>query len=150
MALTYVDTAAAAHLQACDALSVGSANAGKAYFITDDDPVALWPWLNTFLEGIGEDPIRGKVPLGLARCVGAVAEALWAVLPLPDEPPMTRFVASNLATAHWYDLSAARNDFGFTAALPGEEGLARTVAWFAAQGQAGDVDSTAAGGHSPT
>ncbi|MCB9663857.1 MAG: NAD-dependent epimerase/dehydratase family protein [Alphaproteobacteria bacterium] len=130
--LTYVDTAAAAHLQAADALAEGSANAGKAYFVTDEEPVALWPWLDRFLTGVGEPPIRGRIGLGPARAVGAVCEALWAVLPLGGEPPMTRFVATNLATSHWYDLSGARTDFGFTPVVGGDEGLERTIAWFRA------------------
>lgn len=130
--LTYVDTAAAAHLQAANALAAGSANAGRAYFVTDEEPVALWPWINQFLEAIGEAPVRGSIGLGAARTVGAVCEALWAVLPLGGEPPMTRFVATNLATSHWYDLSAAKADFRFTPTLSGAEGLARTVAWFRA------------------
>jgi nucleoside-diphosphate-sugar epimerase len=128
--LTYVENAAAAHLQAVDALGPGSANAGRAYFVTDPEPVALWPWIDAFLQGVGERPLRGRVPLGVARCLGATAEALWAVLPLPGEPPMTRFVAANLATPHHYDLGAARRDFGLTAVVDGLEGFRRTVAWF--------------------
>lgn len=130
--LTHVENAAAAHLQAADALAVGSANAGKAYFVTDREPVRLWDWLNAFLEGVGEPRIRGRVSLGTARAIGAVMETLWGVLPLPGEPPMTRFVASNLATSHWYDLSAARSDFGYREVIEGDLGLERTIAWFRA------------------
>lgn len=129
--LTCVENAAAAHLQAADALGPGSANAGRAYFVTDATPVRLWTWINDLLEAIGEPRISRHVSLGLARTLGAVCEALWT-LPLPGEPPMTRFVASNLATSHWYDLSAARADFGYREVVSAEEGLARTVAWFRA------------------
>lgn len=128
--LTYIDNAAATHLQAADALAPGSANAGKAYFVTDDEPVVLWTWINDFLTAIGEPPITRSIGLGAAKAVGAVLEAAWSVLPLSGEPPMTRFVATNMATSHWYDLSAGRADFGLTCPVSGEEGLARTVAWF--------------------
>lgn len=130
VSLTYVDNAAAAHLQAADALGPGSGNAGRAYFVADDGPVELWPWLQAFLRETGEPAIRGSVSLGLARAVGAVCEAAWTWLPLAGEPPMTRFAATNLATSHWYDLSAARRDFGYAPRVSGKEGFSCTVAWF--------------------
>lgn len=129
--LTYVGNAAWAHLQAADALTdASSPNAGRAYFLTDPEPVQLWPWINRFLEGIGEPPVTRHISLSAAQRVGQVMEALWSWLPLPGEPPMTRFVAAQLATHHFYDLSAARADFGLTWPVSGEEGLARTIAWF--------------------
>jgi nucleoside-diphosphate-sugar epimerase len=130
--LTFIDNAAAAHLQAADALSPASANAGKPYFVTDDEPVSLWPWLNEVLEGIGEAPLRRSVSLGTARAVGAVLEVLWTYLPLPGEPPMTRVIAAQLVTSHWYDLTAGRDDFGLHTVTSGEDGLAKTIAWFKA------------------
>lgn len=132
MGLTYVDNAAAAHIQAADALDPGSPNAGKAYFVTDPEPVVFWDWVQAFLTGLGEAPIRRHVSRRTAHRLGAVAEALWRVLPLPGEPPMTRFVATALATSHWYDLSAARSDFGLDHPVDGDEGLARTIDWFRA------------------
>lgn len=130
--LTHVANAAAAHLQAADALAAGGANAGKAYFVTDAEPVVLWDWLGRFVEAVGEPPIRGRVSLGLARAVGAVCEAAWTWLPLPGEPPMTPFAATNVATSHWYDLSAARTDFGYAPPVDGEAGFEATAAWFRA------------------
>jgi nucleoside-diphosphate-sugar epimerase len=128
--LTYIDNAAAAHLQAADALGPGSTNGGRAYFVTDNDRVSLWPWINAVLEGVGERPLTRKVPLGAARAIGALMELLWTALPLPGEPPMTRFIAAQLGTHHWYDLSAARRDFGLRELVSGDEGLRRTIAWF--------------------
>lgn len=130
MGLTFVENAAAAHLQAADALGPGSANGGRAYFVTDAEPVVLWDWLNTFFAGVGLPPVTRRVPLGVARCVGAAFEAAWAVLPMKSDPPMTRFVATNLATSAWYDLRNARRDFGLHEVVPAAEGLARTIAAF--------------------
>lgn len=128
--LTYVENAAAAHLQAADALAPGSDNAGKAYFVTDPRPVVLWEWLAHFLEALGEPPIRRRVPTWLARGAGAVLESVWATFGLDGEPPMTRFVASQLATSHWYDLSGARRDFGLAPVVPPDEAWETTVRWF--------------------
>jgi nucleoside-diphosphate-sugar epimerase len=125
--ITYVENAAAAHLQALDALAPGAACAGKAYFITDPEPVALWPWINGVLEKLGEPTLSRKVPYGLARTVGGVLEGAWELFGLSGEPPMTRFVAAQLATSHWYNLAAARSDFGYAPVVGPEEGMERML-----------------------
>jgi nucleoside-diphosphate-sugar epimerase len=38
---------------------------------------------------------------------------------------MTRFVAKQLSTDHWYDISASARDFGYQPAVSTEEGLRR-------------------------
>ena len=128
--LTYVENAAAAHVQAADALAIGSANAGRAYFITDPEPVVLWDWVNEFLERVGGVRVSRRVPLRLARVVGWALELVWSACRLRGEPPMTRFVAAQLATSHTYDLSAARRDFGYAPLVSPAEGLDRAVAYF--------------------
>lgn len=132
--LTHVDNAVAAHLQAAEALAPDSDNGGKAYFVTDPEPVALWPWVDAFLTGVGERPLTRRISLRAASTVGAVCEGLWAALPLRGEPPMTRFTAANLAISHWYDLTGGRRDFGLEAVVSGAEGLERTISWFREQG----------------
>jgi nucleoside-diphosphate-sugar epimerase len=130
VAITYIDNAAAAHLQAADVLSPGSPNAGKAYFISDAQPVVLWAWIDQLLMDVGLEAIDRDVSLATARRVGFVLEWLWRVLRLGGEPPMTRFVAAQLAASHWYDLSAARRDFGYAPVIGPTEAMARTVAAF--------------------
>jgi nucleoside-diphosphate-sugar epimerase len=129
--LTYVDNAAVAHLQALDALAAledaERAPAGRAYFISDDDPVVLWDWINDLFERVGLEPVRRRVPRGLASLAGAVLETAWRALPLDGEPPMTRFVAAQLATSHWFDIEPARRDFGYAPIVDPEEGLEAMV-----------------------
>jgi 2-alkyl-3-oxoalkanoate reductase len=91
--------------------------AGRAYFITNGEPVVLWDWLNELLRGVGIPPITKHMPLPAAYAVGGVCEALWRTLPLKGEPPMTRFVAKEMATDHWFDISAARRDLGYKPAV---------------------------------
>ena len=79
------------------------------------------------LAQLGEPAIRKKVPLGLARFVGGVLETIWRLFGLGGEPPMTRFVAAQLATTHWYDLTGAREDFGYDPPVAAADGLARTI-----------------------
>ena len=131
--ITYVDNAAYAHLLAADALAPDSANAGKAYFITDDEPVVLWQWINTLFGELGIPKVERKVSVGLAKLAGTVLEWIWRTFSRSGEPPMTRFVAGQLSTHHHYDLSAARADFGYTMKVDPDEGFAKMVAYFKAK-----------------
>lgn len=133
--LTYVEDAARAHLLAADALAPGSPVAGGVYFISQGDPVVLWPWINDLLADLGLPGTRFSIPLGVARAAGALLEAAHRVLPLKGEPRLTRFLASELAQSHYYDITAARRDFGYEPQHTMDEAKARTVAWLKADPQ---------------
>jgi nucleoside-diphosphate-sugar epimerase len=128
---TYVDNAAAAHLLACDRLEPGSACAGRAYFITNGEPRPLREILDGILAAAGEPPVRRSLPYPAAWTAAAAVEAAYRLLPLRGEPPMTRMMVDHLATAHWYDLSAARRDLGYAPAVSLDEGFQRLGEWFA-------------------
>jgi len=120
----FITNAADAHLQAAAALtSPTSAPAGKAYFLSQDEPVNCWDWINAILAQNDLPPIKKSISLANAKRVGIVCEAIWKTLRLRSEPPMTRFLASQLALDHWFDLSAAKNDFGYAPAVSMEEGM---------------------------
>ena len=124
--VSYVGNVADAHLDAFDALAAGK-GAGQAYFISQGESVELWPWVNSILEGLGHAPLTSKIPLPVAYTVGALCEGLWKVLGRRDEPPITRFVAVELAKDHYFDISAARRDLGYLAKTPMVEALNQTI-----------------------
>ena len=121
--VTYIDNAAQAHMLAVDKLEIGSPIAGKAYFISDGEPVVLWDFLNRILKDNGLPPVTKSVPVGLAKFAGWTLETLYKILWLPGEPSMTRFVANQLSTSHWYDISAAKRDLGYVPLVSTEQGL---------------------------
>jgi nucleoside-diphosphate-sugar epimerase len=121
----YVDNAARAHLQASDQLSPGSCVAGNCYFISNNEPLPLWDMVNRILDAASVPPVTRSIPPKLAFTIGCICEGLWSLLRLSGEPPMTRFVAHELASAHWFDTSAARRDFGYTPEISIDEGLRR-------------------------
>jgi len=129
----YIDNAAKAHLLAADRLYPGSPIAGKAYFITNDQPVPLWEMVDRILAAGGLPPVKGEISRGLARLIGTGCEKVWKLLRLAGEPPMTRFVASELSTAHWFDISAAKRDLGYSPEVSIEEGLVSLRKWLAAK-----------------
>jgi 2-alkyl-3-oxoalkanoate reductase len=126
----YVDNAAQAHLDAAERLAPGAPPAGKAYFISNGEPLPLWEMVNRILAAAGVAPESRSISPGLAYAAGAACEGLWKALRLSGEPPMTRFVAKELSTAHWFDLSAARRDLGYQPKVSVEEGLQRLKGWF--------------------
>ena len=135
MDMVHVENAVDAHLAAEAALAAQSpqANAqpaagGRAYFITNDEPVVLWDWINGLLSALGEPPITRCVSLQTATAVGALCEAAWRVLPLRGEPPMTRFIAAELAKDHWFSIAAARRDLGYAPRISMAAGTAELVA----------------------
>ena len=126
----YVDNAADAHVLAAEKLDVGTAPAGKAYFVSNGEPVELWEFLNRILGAAGLPPVTRTVAAWKARLAGRVLETTYRWLRLPGEPAMTRFVAAQLGTSHWYDISAARRDLGYEPAVSVDEGLRRLAASF--------------------
>ncbi len=126
--VTHITNVVDAHLLAERALAQpNSASGGKAYFITNGEPVVLWDWINELLRGLSMPEIKDRVSLGAAYLAGGVMEALWRVLPLKGEPPMTRFVAKELATDHWFDISAARRDLGYAPRVTMAAGTAEVI-----------------------
>jgi nucleoside-diphosphate-sugar epimerase len=135
--MIYVENAAEAHLLAADALAMGTDSpraearspAGKAYFLSQGEPVNCWGWIDEILALVDLPPVRQTMSLAAARRVGLACEAIWTVGRLRGEPPMTRFLASQLATSHWFDISAARRDFGYQPRISTEEGMRRLGEW---------------------
>ena len=125
MDCTYIDNAAQAHFDAFAQLAPGAACAGRAYFISNGEPRSAREIVNGLLQAVGAPLVTGTIPFRAAYAVGALCEGLWTALPLRGEPPMTRFLAEQLATTHWYDMAPARRDFGYVPAVSIDEGLAR-------------------------
>jgi nucleoside-diphosphate-sugar epimerase len=122
---TYIDNAAQSQLDAADRLDVGTAPAGKAYFVSNGAPVELWPFVDRILAEANLPPLAKTVSAWKARLAGRVLEWAYWLFRLPGEPPMTRFVANQMSTSHWYDISAARRDLGYAPRVSTEEGLKR-------------------------
>ncbi|MCB1559526.1 MAG: NAD-dependent epimerase/dehydratase family protein [Xanthomonadales bacterium] len=122
---TYIDNAADAHVLALDALAPSSGCAGKAYFISNGEPKSASEIINSLLRAAGAPTVDKVLGFRAAYWIGAALERAWHLLPLKGEPPMTRFLAEQLSTTHFYDISAARRDFGYRPKVSILEGLKR-------------------------
>lgn len=141
----YVDDAARAHLLADDCLAVerftgqpsradGHFVSGRPFFITAGKPVETWTMVNQLLAAAGESAVTKTISAKAARTAGAVLETVWRCLHLSGEPAMTRWVAEELSTSHWFDMTAARRDLGYEPQVSLEDGLARLREWCAGAG----------------
>lgn len=135
--LTYVEDAARAHLLAADALHPDSPVAGSTYFISQDAPVVLWSWINNLLSALEMQPIRMKLPLWLARAAGACLVAVHHGFHLRGEPRITPFLASELAQNHYYDITRAKTDFGYSPTLTMSQATHKTITWLKTRNGAG-------------
>lgn len=121
----YVDNAADAHMLAADRLSPGAVIAGKVYFISQGEPVPMWEMVNRLLHAAGAPQVTRTVPAWLALALAWGFETRHRLANDPSEPRLTRFLVRELSTAHWFDISAARRDLGYSPAISVDEGLER-------------------------
>ena len=146
----HVVNAAAAHVCALNRLweeaNAQSASGGKmtsaggrSYFITQGEPVSCWEWIEQILEIAGVKMPKGRIGFRAAWRLGHALETVYRVLGKKDEPPMTRFVAAQLAKDHYFDISAARDLLGYRPLVSNEQGLEELrAAWGGkADGKAG-------------
>ena len=102
-----------AHLLAEQALRENKDAAGRAYFISQAEPVKLWAWIDDVVTRSGLEPISKKYPKSVALALARVFEFFAKVLPGQREPLFTHFLVSEMATSHYFDLSNAKKFLGF-------------------------------------
>lgn len=132
--LTHVENVVDAHILAEAATRCPDSPAhGKAYFITNGEPVVLWDWINDLLDRLDISPVSKHISLASAKRLGATCETIWRILGLQSDPPMTRFAASELAKDHWFEIGAARRDLGYSPRVTMHQGLDELIPWLRQQ-----------------
>jgi nucleoside-diphosphate-sugar epimerase len=125
----YIDNAAEAHILAAEALGKNPKLSGNIYFISQGDPIPLWDMINHILKAAGLDPVRHSMPHSMAWLIGVTLELVYRSFNISKEPRMTRFLANELAKAHWFDISAAEKDLGYIPRISIKEGLRHLERW---------------------
>ena len=128
---THIDNVVAAHVDALDTLSkTPSRCTGKAYFISNDEPVLCADWLARVCHAAGVPCRLRRVPLAVAYAVGGALELAYGAVRIQREPRLTRFVAAQLALPHHFDISAAKRDLGYRIRTTMDEGFEKLkTAW---------------------
>lgn len=122
----HVVNAAGSHLDALDALCRRPEIAGgRPYFIAQNEPVNCWDWIAEICQLGGVPAPTRNISYRSAYRLGALMEFSYGIFRKSDEPPMTRFVASQLAKDHYFNISNARERLGFHVRVTMSEGLER-------------------------
>jgi 2-alkyl-3-oxoalkanoate reductase len=129
---TYVDNAADSLVAALDAC--GPAH-GEALVVSNGEPRPVREVLARVCRAAGVAEPRRRVPASLGRAAGAAVDAAWALTGRQDTPPITRFLAEQLSTAHWFDQRRTCAALGWEPRVPLQEGFARLAAWYAGRGR---------------
>ncbi|MET0933559.1 MAG: NAD-dependent epimerase/dehydratase family protein, partial [Mycetocola sp.] len=130
----YIDNAATA---IAAALARVDSVHGRSYVLTNGEPRPVAELLAGICAAAGVDSPRWRVPASVARTAGSLIEAVWRVKPGVDEPPMTRFLAEQLSTAHWFDQRRTRADLEWTPAVSLDEGFRRLAEHYATRSASG-------------
>lgn len=110
---TYIDDCVEAHLCAAESLLNNPNCRGRAYFISQGQPIKLWEWIEAALRRNNLPAIKRKIPARLAIFLGSFFETICKLSPIDIDPPFTRFLAEEMSTDHYFDISAARRELGF-------------------------------------
>lgn len=112
--VVHVQSAAAAHVQALQKLLRGEESLnGQALFITDGRPIACWDWISRILAAADVPIPQKSLSFPAAYRLGALLEAAYRVTRRRGEPPLTRFVAAQLALDHYFSIDRARRLIGY-------------------------------------
>ncbi|HJP18266.1 MAG TPA: NAD-dependent epimerase/dehydratase family protein [Nitrospinota bacterium] len=128
--IVYVDNAAHAHLLAVDRLEEGSPVCGQAYFISQGKPVFLWDWIDQVLFSLKIPPVKKNISYGTAQLLGFLFETIYRLFHISGEPMMTRFLASQLAKSHFFNIEKAKKDLGYSPVVSHEDGLKQMIKYF--------------------
>lgn len=123
---TYVDNAADAIVQALELIE--SAH-GIPLVVTNGEPRPVGELIAGICAAGGVPAPRFNVSGSVARAAGSLIERVWGVALrrgfVSDEPPMTKFLAEQLSTAHWFDQRATHEVLNWRPSVSIDEGLAR-------------------------
>lgn len=126
---THVVNAAHAHLLALNALKKNTSG-GRAYFISQDEPVNLWDWIRQLLSSLNVEFVQKHLSFKKTYSLGFCLELLYNVLHLKQDPPMTRFLALQLAKDHFFDISHAKRDLSYAPIISTQQGLQEFAAHY--------------------
>jgi nucleoside-diphosphate-sugar epimerase len=128
--LCFIDDCVEAHILAMQALEAEPQKVGgRAYFISQGEPIRLWGWIDDVLAAHGlpkvTRSISVKVAHGLATLMEGISKAL-ACIGIKTTPLLTRFLVSEMATHHYFNITRAKEDLGYHPSCTIADALRRT------------------------
>ncbi|MCM1011098.1 NAD-dependent epimerase/dehydratase family protein [Brevibacterium sp. XM4083] len=116
----FVDNAVEAIVAALTAVDVTH---GEALVVTNGQPRPIGELMSQIAIAGGATEPRLRIPVAPALVAGSLVERVWDLSDHDDEPPLTRFLAEQLSTAHWFDQRRTQEVLDWTPRVSIEEGL---------------------------
>lgn len=126
---TYVDNAVTALVAAVDRTPE---IAGQALVVSNGEPRPVAELVARICAAAGVPGPKLQVPRRIATSVGSLVSAGWSLAKRSDEPPLTRFLAEQLGTAHWFDQRHTREALDWAPHISLEEGFVRLAEFYRA------------------
>ncbi len=130
MDTTYVTNAADALVAAVDHCpNLG----GQAFVVSNGEPRTVQELFQRITDAAGITWRPRRVPGTLASAGGTAAEKVWARTGRTDDPPITSFLAEQLATAHWFEQQSTQQALRWKPLVSLAQGFQQLQLWFANQ-----------------
>jgi len=129
---TYVDNVVHGHIVAAEALLKGKSVDGKAYHITNDEPIFFWTFLSRLLVGLGYAAPKYYLPYKLVYILALILQAVCVVLrPLVDiRPTFTPMTCALAGTHHYYSCERAKKELGYVPLVSLDDAILQTLKSF--------------------
>lgn len=126
--LSYIDNVVNAHICASRAIMSRPDASGKAYFISNGEPVLLWNVINEIVRGAGITPVSRSITKNNAYFLSILIESVYRALNIRKEPALTRFLVQELSMSHWFRIDSARKFLDYRPDVTNQESINRLIA----------------------
>ena len=136
---TYIDNLIDALVLAERRLTAEPSLGGRAWFVTNGEPIGFWDFVDRVLIAMGMPATRGRIPYRVAYAVAALAEGFSTLTGRAAGPEtgLTRFAIRYMCTHHYFSIDRARRDLGYQPAVSIDEGIRRTIEHLRNSGEPG-------------
>ncbi|XP_041076950.1 sterol-4-alpha-carboxylate 3-dehydrogenase, decarboxylating-like [Polyodon spathula] len=126
---TYVENVVHGHILAAESLHKNSPVCGKAYHITNDEPVLFWEFLSRVLAGLDYEPLRYHLPYLLVYYLALLLSLLALLLKpfIAFKPTFTPMRVALAGAHHYYSCKRAKQDMGYRPLVSLDQAIERTV-----------------------
>lgn len=97
---------------------------GESLVVTNGQPRPIGEFIERLARAGGAPKPKLRIPAPLALAAGSAIDGVWNLREHGDEPPLTRFLAEQMTTAHWFDQRRTREVLRWQPAVSFEAGMA--------------------------
>ncbi|KAF7468423.1 sterol-4-alpha-carboxylate 3-dehydrogenase, decarboxylating isoform X2 [Marmota monax] len=129
---TFVENVVHGHILAAEHLSQDAALGGKAFHITNDEPIPFWTFLSRILTGLNYEAPKYHIPYWVAYYLALLVSLLVMVVSpiIQLQPTFTPMRVALAGTFHYYSCEKAKKVMGYQPLVTMDDAVERTVQSF--------------------